>query len=206
MELNWHGFKRVRGRTRMLTEDVVAIILAEAVVELGRDSRGEFLLFYSPRDKSTKIAVVSIGRGVLLSIWESSFQLPQGVSKVTAKLEKEARGKLRNFLIERAKKKLIPGEVKESKPALYDLEISVCVGDIVVYRRDCGQVEKNKIKTLEEILAFLRPVTGQILSVVEDNLFSIGGPVTYDIRFKTHGAEFFRPMYHLKHETLLRMA
>lgn len=103
MELSYHGFERIYGRTKMLPEDVLSVISSEAAVDLGSVERRRYFLFYSPPDKDTKVAIVSEDRTRLITIWEKDYNFPVGVKRVTQKMEKEAHKFLQNFLFARIK-------------------------------------------------------------------------------------------------------
>lgn len=105
MKLTWHGTKRVYDRTKMHLNDVLSIISAGAAVDLGLVGGERYFLFYSPPNKSTKIAVVSADRMRLISIWESDYTLPSGIKRITWEMKREARILLQKFLFARIKAK-----------------------------------------------------------------------------------------------------
>ncbi len=100
MKLSVHGYKRIRGRTKLLAKDVLSILSGGAAIELGSAKDCEFLLFYSPPDKHTKIAVVAKNRSILVSVWESTFLLPEGILKPNFRRREAAQKAFARFVID----------------------------------------------------------------------------------------------------------
>ena len=101
LELTVHGSERIHGRTKMTIKDVLSVIENGAVVTLGETTECEYLLFYSPPDHCTKIAVVAAKRTYLISIWERDYFLPEGVSRPNKQRDRKAREVLSRFLFKR---------------------------------------------------------------------------------------------------------
>ena len=105
MELTGHGRGRIYSRTKMHPDDVLDVISGNATVDLGGVDGGRYLLFYSPPDGDTKIAIVSEDVGRVVTILEGSYGVPEGVKRVTRKMKKEAHKLLQDFLFARLKAK-----------------------------------------------------------------------------------------------------
>ena len=101
MKLTIHGSERIFDRTKMVVRDVLSIISSNAVVELGSHGGCKYLLFYSPPDNRTKIAVVTDGRTHLVSIWESDYFLPTGLKSVNKENKRKAMHLCREFMFKR---------------------------------------------------------------------------------------------------------
>lgn len=129
MELSNHGVERIQERTKMVQKDVLDVVNGGAAIELGTIAQGAFLLFYSPYDRNTKIAVVSQDRKVLVSIWENYFKLPEGIKRPSGKDHRKARIKLQDFLYQR----MFPSSVKRSN-ADYEVHIEIRSGKTVLHR------------------------------------------------------------------------
>ena len=107
MELTGHARGRIiyDERTRMHLDDVLSVVSGNATVYLGVADKGRYLLFHSPPDKGSKIAIVSEDTGRIITILDGSYGVPVGVKKVTRKMELKARDLLRDFLFARIKAK-----------------------------------------------------------------------------------------------------
>lgn len=135
MELTIHGSERILGRTKMLAKDVLSIISAEAVVELGRDRAGlGYLLFFSPPDQCAKIAVVSHDHMRLVSVWHSSFKVPHGVEEVTPDLARQARDIMKKYLFNKA---VTPQSFAANR---FRIALQLLVGTEVIRQEDAGEV------------------------------------------------------------------
>ncbi|HEX5774718.1 MAG TPA: hypothetical protein VFY28_02015 [Candidatus Paceibacterota bacterium] len=135
MELTIHGSERILSRTKMLAKDVLSILAAEAVVELGSDRAGlGYLLFFSPPDQCPKIAVVSHDRMRLVSVWHSSFKLPSGVENVTPDLARRARDAMKRYLFHKA---VTPQSFAANR---FRVALQLWVGAEVIRQEDAGEV------------------------------------------------------------------
>lgn len=96
MDMTAHGARRVLKRTLMDPNAVLAILEEGRAIVLGKEKGTTFLLFYSPSDKTAKIALVGESVGVsslgknLISVWETYFKLPPGITPPDKKLVEEA--------------------------------------------------------------------------------------------------------------------
>lgn len=169
MQFTAHGAERVLRRTNLLGKDVLSIISSNAVVSLGFWHNYEYLLFYSPNDGVTKIAVVTRDRGTLVSVWYDDYVLPKGVSRVTRQLKRKARQVLAQFAIKKV-------ESKETR----DVKLDIVVGKKIVYSHDFGRFLAKDLKSIESIIQTLLPNLSPIIKVVEDCQSQIPGSVKYD--------------------------
>jgi hypothetical protein len=177
MKFTMHGNERVLGRTKMLTEDVLSLICADAVVALGSLSGCEYLLFYSPPDRCAKIAVVSPGRELLISVWERNFTLPPGIVRVTKMLETKAYCAARAFLLQR----ILARQPK--KPARQcPMKIDVIERGKVAYVDDAGTISSDDIYSRETVLALTATRLKLIFRIVEENKVLDGWRVRYSVR------------------------
>ena len=167
MELTIHAFERIMGRTSMLPEDVQAIVASGAVVRLGSDGEYEFNLFYSPHDRTTKIAmVVDCGR-ILVSIWESTYFLPEGVREVTPADKREARRVFTKFLFARLK------DAHETPEMTVAIRVRVSENGYrrtkkIVHAEPLGEMPISSLRSSEAVIAAcsprLRELTGEMES------------------------------------------
>lgn len=183
-----HGVERVFDRTKMVVEDVIKLIDADAVVPLGTAGKYEYLLFYSPFDDECKIAVTSKGREHLVSVWEANYALPRKVTKPNYMLKKIARERQRKYVINRIAK----------SPKLYSAKILVYENGKLVFTHDCHQ-EVPEYDDRVLYIARLRSELSQITGLVEKHRT---GRVNYLVSlFEPNGA--IRRSYHLNHATVL---
>ncbi|MDE1925084.1 MAG: hypothetical protein KGH79_02805 [Patescibacteria group bacterium] len=174
MYLTQHGEERIQGRTKMLTKDVLDIISNNAVVNLGSVGKYEYLLFYSPLDRISKIAVVAEDRQYLVSIWHRDYFLPAGVERPTDKHDKEARLALTKLLMSRVKIKP-PGP----KPLrLFEVKIEVEEDSEVVYEHDSGNIQAEDAE-LHSIWNLIKPQLASIASVITANQDKVRGRIRY---------------------------
>lgn len=179
MELTLHGSERILGRTRMLTKDVLALISHSAVVALGARGPYEYLLFYSPSEQTTKIAVVAEERSCLISIWEKHFRLPEGVRRPQGKDEREARRALRTYLFSTmtSSKRI---KVKAHNEG-FVARIQVQLDCKKLYEDDAVHIPQNVGKKAKKVLDYLTEHMEQLAAVVEAHRFHLQGKIRYVI-------------------------
>jgi hypothetical protein len=166
MELTGHGSERIQSRTKMLTKDVLSIITGGAVVNLGSDNGYEYLLFYSPPDDSTKIAVVADNREHLISIWNGDFVLPTGLLRVNYKRKEAAKKALATFILKESKKARTTPQTKKT-PNGIAVKIQVKVDRKAVFVQDCGEYPSDRSTKREYVLSLLWPQLEPIVRDVE---------------------------------------
>lgn len=160
MKITPHATERILDRTKMRIEDVLSIVSNGAGVELGKTEGYRYLLFYSPPDNVSKIAVVSDCGSHLISIWDRNFALPDGIGKVTREHERRARIVMKNFIFER----LAP----HNKKRFFTAKIQILEGQSVVFEADGGEIPTREIYTLESAFKYLAPRLAPIAQVVEE--------------------------------------
>ena len=150
VELSIHAHERIQYRTRMLDRDVLALVSSsDAVISLGRDERYEYLLFFAPPDNAAKVAVVSSDGSVLVSVWLSSFALPDGITPVTEDLVREVRKRCQDHLFKRIKLVLDPGP-------RYHVRFLIFIKTRIIHRKVIGSipVAQHEIPRKELIVHF----------------------------------------------------
>lgn len=176
MELTVHANERILGRTKMLTQDVLSLIIGGAVVKLGSSHRYEYLLFYSPPDRRTKVAIVTRERTALISVWETDYPLPKNIGRVTHRLEKLAERRVREFLFWRIKENGFA-----QKPAEHLVRIRVIEGKRCVYEYDAGMFLSLRFASRKAVIEAASPALKRIHSIVEENKSLTDKKVTYDV-------------------------
>lgn len=174
MELTIHGSERILGRTNMLVKDVLAVISNRAVVSLGSLGNYEYLLFYSPPDEKAKIAVTADKRTTLVSVWETHYILPKGLSRVSPQKIGSAKRLLQEFMLRKA---------KLTGPQLHRLvvKIDVEVNHRFVYRHECGEVIWELGGSLNSVAYTFLPEVEKVATIVEANRNKFAGKVRYAI-------------------------
>lgn len=200
MKLTHHGEERVLGRTKMMTQDVLSIITADAVVELGFSNGYELLLFYSLPDRCTKIALVNKGRTTLVSIWEDDFILPSGVLRVTWPLRNKAHELFTRYLFKRVCPK--NGTEAGERPVL---KLEVLMGEVVEYERTVGPISFRESNEKSLVFAHATPLIRSVLDVAEQ----LAGDVRKRLRCRAVICEpiSLRPVrdYWFSYATITRM-
>ena len=159
MDVTRHGLERIQSRTRMVTSDVLSIIAHNAVVVLGAQNGFEFLLFYSPPDLRTKIAVVTHNRSHLISIWESHFALPPGIARANTKRNRKAKDLLRAYQFQLIKDNL--------KPRKYRMRIQILVRGKIMSEHE--SIEIAPTGTLDQLQSYLPPLKPNLMPLVEES-------------------------------------
>lgn len=101
MRASVHGRKRVQERTKMHIEDVLLLLEAGATINLGVHRNGTYLLFWSNPDEESKIAIVDKSQGMLITIIENAYAVPNTITPFTRELEQRARDLWRMFAKEK---------------------------------------------------------------------------------------------------------
>jgi hypothetical protein len=197
MDASVHGLERIYGRTKMLTEDVLSIIEAGAVVDLGKDERARYLLFYSRPDRKTKVAVVSLDGSVLISILHNDFFLPEGVARVTKRRDHEAQEKFARFIFTQV---AVRTAVREREPLL-TVDVQVLQRGSVMQTHTCGIVIWNIVRRLDSLLRF-EFVATQLRRVFDTVVKSKTGKVNYRIRVQNPTTGKTWKSYRLRHDEL----
>lgn len=136
MELTEHARKRIQERTQLLAQDVLSILEAGAAVKLGEKDSYRYFLFYDPKERKSKIAILNIFETQLISVWEKDFDLPAGIGKVTKNRIKVAYGLYSTFIFGRVTKNVPRTHEKRTvKKFSYPGEIEVMVDRRVVYTK-----------------------------------------------------------------------
>lgn len=178
MELTIHGRKRILGRTKMLTKDVLALLTNGAFVSLGVVDGREYLLFYSPPDKECRIAVVSADHARLISIWGLGYHLPEGVRKASKRDQRCARDALREYLFRTM-------EAHFSPEIFLNAKIEVQVNAKPVYEYEAGTVPLSVSERRSETFQHLEPCLRELTTAVESLRDQIEGA-------KVHYAVYLR--------------
>ncbi len=206
MILTKHGGERIHRRTRMVVKDVLSLIRSGACVELGAAGGLEYLLFYSPPDTNCKVAVVSEGRSHLISVWETYFDFPEGVKRITAKLENDAHLAVRAFLMKRLSlnaKKETPSAPQGPPTEQHLFKVEVQVGRKIEFVHEIGTRPVTRKATLQSVVGALHEDLRTLVLTVEDNRERVGNPpVSYNICEWRRGR--FVRQHHVTHKTLLR--
>lgn len=164
VDISIHGHLRVYDRTKMLPEDVLSLIRANKVVSLGVNNKQEFLLFYSPREKMSKVAIVSADRSTLISVWEIDFNFPHNIIRPTKGMIHQAKTLMNEYLFNQAKK-----NYSFSVEKILLVKISLLVCDERVYREE-GLVPESKTLRLDDLIEVLREELLRISSVVSEHV------------------------------------
>jgi hypothetical protein len=199
MHLTVHGEEHILDRTSMLAKDVLSIISGNATVELGTSEGYEYLLFYSPNDRDCKIAIVSLGKKDLVSVWEKDYFLPKGVLKVTHPLTKKARLLFSEFMFKRVK-------IEEVAPQMFMVQVDISSESKIEYRQSLGMISQDEIKTLESPLSILSllPELRPIITIVEQNRLKVPGKLYYKIYVLEQGSgKIVKKSFKIKHETFM---
>lgn len=118
MEMTVHGLVRLNERTKMREEDIVTLIVANVVISLGFYEMYEYLLFYSPNDRSCKIAIVSEDRSTLITVYGAEYRIPKNLKRPTRQLLEQAKFIFTDFLFKRIKENNIPYDLKQTEVQL----------------------------------------------------------------------------------------
>lgn len=158
MELTDHGLERIQGRTQLVPSDVLSIIANDAVVYLGSRNQYEFLLFYSPLDHCTKIAVVAEQRSCLVSVWEAYFKLPLGVRPADSHRKRKAYKLLREYQFRQIKENLKPRTVK--------IVVQTLLRDTIIAEQD--PVEIVPVNASDQLQSYLPSIRPALVQLVEE--------------------------------------
>ena len=203
MELTAHGIERIHGRTRMFTKDVLAIISEGSFISIGNWEEQEYLLFYSPPDGRTKIALVSKDRTHLISIWEDDYFLPGGL-RVNWLQRYQARNMLQSYLL----KKIKLGREKDlESQRSFTARIEVILDNKTEYSEEIQEFALNRSKSLQgPIIAHLKPRLEAITKVVGNNKQIYDGKeLRYEL-WVLDSKTLKRAWYmRVKHEILLKL-
>ena len=195
MIVTQHGYERIQGRTKMLTKDVFTIISKGAVVELGFAEECEFLLFYSPSDAAAKIAIVSEGRGHIISIWDVDFKLPAGVTRPGRGHHSRARLALAKMITEKVEGR----EVNEER---FQVKVQVEVGTKVIYTHDAGMALLRDAESPRSAIHFFAPLLKEMAAIVDANRkrTRTRGRIMYYICLLYPGTLVSAAYYGIRHE------
>jgi hypothetical protein len=149
MELTIHGTERIQERTKMSVMEVRELLVNNVAVSLGLKGVREYLLFFSPADNTTKIAVVDKNRRSLVSVLEKHYRLPAGVSKVTSGKAKAARKKYGRFLLRH-----VPPVNRNKRAVRVVLEVRV--KRKLIFKHELGSAQWGQVSNHERVLKFLK--------------------------------------------------
>lgn len=203
MQTSIHGIEHVQRRTNMTLKDMHAILGRGIFISLGTNParESEFLLFYSPPDRECKIAVVSLDRKTLISIWDWNYKLPQGIDRVTRARRRRAKDLVRQDILKRAS--------QAARTESYDCELRVDIraGKMIhyVYGGVLGEIPPETIRSQSALVRFGDQLTS-IMRDAEHKQKSTEGrePVYYfTIRRRDTGKEVRRWSY--KHSSLQKL-
>jgi hypothetical protein len=162
MQITVHAAQRIQGRTKLQIKEVLSRLNSGMGVEIECPGSYKFLLFYSPRDCCTKLAVVSKNSQTLVSIWESDYLLPRG-RKVTNS--------------DRAKAYSL------AKPGMLNVTIQVCYKDEVVYTVSAGEVPIGVAYFLDTTIAHVAEQLRSLVATVDEQVKEIKKGTLYNFRF-----------------------
>lgn len=173
MKIKLHAADRALERSRLPPKHVRDIITGRAFVDLGIGRTCRFLLFHSPPDEKAKIALVSLDEEYLVSVWNSNYVLPRGVSAVTPERETRAREVLEQCLRAR-----FGGIVN---PAWLSVSVEIRSGDELVAVRDGGAIETADARSRSLILGALKDRFLPIVTETDKTARKALHPVGYKI-------------------------
>lgn len=200
MDATYHGTERIFGRTRMRHEDVLLIIASRAAVELGSWNGYTYYLFYSPPNKDCKIAVTSDNHALLITVWEKSYCLPNGVTRVERALEQKARALLSTFILSKLKE-----HSQQGWPRCLLVAIDVIVKHHVVYTHSYENIRFERVTRDSDVLEVLMPALMHLAAAVEDHRTKADTHIRYGIRVKD--PETLKPVrryFTVGHERIMR--
>lgn len=194
MELSSHGTERILERTGMHIIEVLYILRLGAVVSLGSEGKSEFLLFYSPADNVSKIAVVSRDHSKLISIWNTDFLLPKTLSRITRQRETLAREKVAPLLA--TLRELIP------RPLEIVAYVHIKNGKEILYQEAFGSLEWSRVSPKEKMLRQLQVKLERLCAHVESRIGVCKG-VLYTIACFEPGSPAPVLRYLIPHKSLV---
>lgn len=162
MRITTHGRERILGRTKMPEEDLIRLLNSRVTVQLSETEDTDFLLFWSPFDRSCKIALMARDR-TLISVWETYFVLPEGVRKPTAKDRRTAR-KLFEASLRKQKERKQP--VK--RPFTHvTIDIHVTRNKRVLFSHAAGTFEFEQVRDSSNLISTLAPIFRVCIEALE---------------------------------------
>lgn len=208
MHLTRHARSRILRRTNLKPIDVLSFVTEGAAVSLGTYENYEYLLFYSPFDRCCKIAVVSLDRASLVSVWYDDYLLPGGVAKPTASSKKQARKAYLSFMFKRMERKPRPKKVclrNEPSPPYYNTEIEVIVRGESVFSLSSITLTHKQGYVLGNCLYLVLPDLFKLAEIVEAHKESFGGStVQYGLSLKAINGLKSSRHYVISHKHVLR--
>jgi len=157
-----HAAERIQGRTKLQLKDVLSGLNSGKAVEIACPGATQFMLFYSPPDKCTKLALVDKRTRNLISIWESDYKLPRG-RRVT------------NSDRAKAYSLAFPGD--------RNIEIQVCYKEKAVYAVPAGKIAVGDSHFLDTTIAHIATQLRLLVALVNEQVEEIQNRTTYDFRF-----------------------
>ena len=182
----------------MSVQDVLFLLSSDAVVTLGENAEFAYLLFYSRPDNCCKIAVTTVDRSELVSIWEKDFSIPSGMLKATSPRCKIAIQKSVALQFQFVTRTQLEPEEN------VDTQIEVRVGRKLVYRTDLKAVPRYDAGEVQPLFSALRPQLEEILKIVESNRGQTGERILYSLFcLEQQSRKVFR-RFDLRHETMMK--
>lgn len=162
MEISTHGIERIQKRTKMSRKNILAMVAEGKVIDLEIPGSYVYLLFFSPPDVCTKIAIVSLDRKTLVTIFESDFNLPRGRVVTNAQNAK-------------ARSLAVPGELQA--------EIRVYKGSEQIYIHPAGTIERGDCYFIDTTVKAIAAPLQEVIAVIEMQSHTTRNQVWYDFKF-----------------------
>ncbi len=216
MELTIHGADRVFDRTRMMLDDVLEMLRQNGAVSLGSTRENEFLLFYSPTDRTYKIAVTSIGKKHLISVWEKDFRLPYGITRVDPRAMHAARVALSAFMFKRFRESYRDTPIVQTPPPIvsavpaevpllpFTAFVEVRDSAKTIYMHEAGEVLRERAEKFDWVLDTLAPSLKEITSIVEKHHDKVEGVIVYRIMLADPNRPGKARHFYIGHQKLLK--
>ena len=195
-----HAVERLALRTKMAVEDLQMILAADAYVYLGSRGRRSFLLFYSPRDRKCKVAVIDQGWKVV-TILPRGARLPEGVDSITQARQQKAKTAFNGFVFEK-----FCGLTDERKQCLNVL-VEIQIDKKPEVGVELPAIYPECAESFETLLPIILPDLYTVVRAVEESRTVGKKKISYRIHFTYPGRvpQAFTPAHEfiLTHKKLL---
>ncbi len=174
-----HALLRIRQRSRLSADQIVSLIEHGAFVSLGTSEQYEYLLFYSPLDRRTKIAIVSANRTTLVSIWENDFVRPASISKITKARVLEVKKLWKRYVFE----KIVVKQPRNVLITLYGI-----YRNKRIFTHEFGCHTTHGLR-LSDVIGVVRDILATLLDAAECNRALYEDTVIFEIALRCQSTQ-----------------
>lgn len=188
----------------MVVKDVLDVLSdADAYVPLGVDNQYQYVLFYSPKDRTTKVAVLSLDMSALVSVWENNFRLPDSLPRVTGKQKRLAKSKsLHHFFLrfpETEKKRT----QKKAAPRIFTTTIIVYENEKAVQEVVGAEVSSTLTQLSKNVVYEAnKQLLRKIVAIVSNHTAGTTTNVRYEVFVSSVDVPRITRLYQYTHEVL----